>query len=159
MQISRGKYDRLPRTTAGFTAYAFDGYGLRDQTLARPALVPLIRFLFIGSRICSALPSNTVSHWCSCAPLPFTSIRLGEDFHFQAVTHCSAHVMYHPHSGGHKVPFGVSCSIHARIRGTSCLMFAIAVGCAPLHPVSSTSDKGLICKLRRLVPRKTLFYR
>jgi len=99
MQISRGKYDRLPRTTAGFTAYAFDGYGLCDQMLARPALVPLIRFLFIGSRICSALPSNTVSHWCSCAPLPFTSIRLGEDFHFQAVIHCSAHISYHPQSG------------------------------------------------------------
>ena len=27
-----------------------------------------------------------------CAPLPFTSIRLGEDFHFQAVIQCSAHL-------------------------------------------------------------------
>jgi hypothetical protein len=28
-----------------------------------------------------------------CAPLPFTSIRLGEDFHFQAVIQCSAHLL------------------------------------------------------------------
>jgi hypothetical protein len=27
-----------------------------------------------------------------CALLPFTSIRLGEDFHFQAVIQCSAHL-------------------------------------------------------------------
>jgi len=36
-QISRGKFDRLPRTTAGFTTSAFDGCGLRDHVLARPA--------------------------------------------------------------------------------------------------------------------------
>jgi outer membrane protein assembly factor BamD (BamD/ComL family) len=36
-QISRGKFDRLPRTTAGFTTSAFDGCGLRDPLLARPA--------------------------------------------------------------------------------------------------------------------------
>src|SRR6266403_4086914 len=36
-QISRGKFDRLPRTTAGFTTSAFDGCGLRDHLLARPA--------------------------------------------------------------------------------------------------------------------------
>ena len=37
MQISRGKYDRLQRTTAGFTFHALDGYGLCHLTLARPA--------------------------------------------------------------------------------------------------------------------------
>jgi hypothetical protein len=36
-QISRGKFDRLPRTTAGFTTSALDGYGLRDHWPARPA--------------------------------------------------------------------------------------------------------------------------
>jgi len=36
-QISRGKFDRLPRTTAGFTTSAFDGCGLCDHLLARPA--------------------------------------------------------------------------------------------------------------------------
>ena len=36
-QISRGKFDRLPRTTAGFTTCALDGYGLRCHLPARPA--------------------------------------------------------------------------------------------------------------------------
>jgi len=36
-RISRSKINRLPRTTAGFTTNAFDGYGLRYHLLARPA--------------------------------------------------------------------------------------------------------------------------
>src|SRR5207244_6547045 len=36
-QISRGKFDRLPRTTAEFTTNAFDGYGLHGHLPARPA--------------------------------------------------------------------------------------------------------------------------
>ena len=36
-QISSDKLDRLPRTTAGFTTSALDGYGLRYDVLARPA--------------------------------------------------------------------------------------------------------------------------
>ena len=35
-QISRGKPDSLPRTPAGFTRLALDGYGLRDRLPARP---------------------------------------------------------------------------------------------------------------------------
>jgi hypothetical protein len=35
-QISQGKFDRLRRTTAGFTTSALDGYGLRKHWLARP---------------------------------------------------------------------------------------------------------------------------
>jgi hypothetical protein len=35
-QISPGKFDRLPRTPAGSTALALDGYGLCDQLPARP---------------------------------------------------------------------------------------------------------------------------
>jgi len=35
-QISRGKFDRLRRTTAGFTTGALDGYGLRRQVPLRP---------------------------------------------------------------------------------------------------------------------------
>jgi hypothetical protein len=40
-QISRGKFDRLRRTTAGSTLRALDGYGLRGYGLARPTLTPL----------------------------------------------------------------------------------------------------------------------
>ena len=36
-QISRGKFIRLRRATAGFTTSAFDGYGLRGHVPARPA--------------------------------------------------------------------------------------------------------------------------
>jgi len=36
-QISRGKFDRLRRATAGFTTSALDGYGLRDHLPARPS--------------------------------------------------------------------------------------------------------------------------
>jgi len=35
-QISQGKFDRLRRTTAGFTTSGLDGYGLRNHWLARP---------------------------------------------------------------------------------------------------------------------------
>jgi hypothetical protein len=38
MQASRGKSDRLRRTTAGFTTMALDGYGLCDLTFARPTV-------------------------------------------------------------------------------------------------------------------------
>lgn len=36
-EISRGKFDRLPRTPAGFTASVFDDLGLRSFLPARPA--------------------------------------------------------------------------------------------------------------------------
>ena len=51
-QISRGKFDRLPRTTAESTLRVLDGYGLCGTEAARPTLTPHIRFLFIGSRFC-----------------------------------------------------------------------------------------------------------
>ena len=38
-QVSRGKSDRLLRTTAGSTPVTLDGYGLCDLTLARPVTV------------------------------------------------------------------------------------------------------------------------
>src|SRR5438445_6828013 len=60
-QTSRGKLDRLRRTPAGSTLCALDGYGLRSPWPARPTLAPRTRFLFIGSRLCSALPSDPAS--------------------------------------------------------------------------------------------------
>ena len=55
--------------TAGFTFRALDGCGLRDQTLARPALTPQIQFLYISSRLCSALLSDPASRRRPCASL------------------------------------------------------------------------------------------
>jgi len=37
LRVSRSKFDRLPRTTAGSTTGALGGCGLRDHWLARPA--------------------------------------------------------------------------------------------------------------------------
>src|SRR5439155_15681120 len=68
-QISRGKLNRLWCTTAGSTLRVLDGYGLRDKSPARPTLAPRIRFLFIGSHLCSALPSDPASRRRPCASL------------------------------------------------------------------------------------------
>src|SRR5216684_2672098 len=68
-QISRGKLNRLRCTTAGSTLCALDGYGLRDSLPARPALAPRIRFLFIGSHLCSTLPSDPPRGDSPCASL------------------------------------------------------------------------------------------
>ncbi len=48
---------------------------------------PQIRFLSIGPYLCSTLPLDPTSRWCPCASLPFTSIRLGRDFHPLAAEH------------------------------------------------------------------------
>src|SRR5215471_18982590 len=68
-RISRGKLDRLLRTTTEFTLCALDRYGLRDHLPARPTLTPLIRFLYIGSHICSTLPSEPVLRRRPCASI------------------------------------------------------------------------------------------
>src|SRR5205814_2759670 len=59
-QISRGKFDRLRRATAGFTTSSLDGLGASRFLARSPAAVGLvIRFLFIGSRLCSTLLSRS----------------------------------------------------------------------------------------------------
>src|SRR5881392_315493 len=60
-QISGGKFNRFRRATAGFTTNELDGYRLRVHLPARPHRRPPIRFLFIGSRLCSALLSGPAS--------------------------------------------------------------------------------------------------
>jgi hypothetical protein len=78
VQMSRGKPRSLPRTPAGFTVQAFDGYGLRDfLPLVRPVL-PRIRLLLVRSRFRSTLPSRGPSrfrpapHSCLTAQGTFT---------------------------------------------------------------------------------------
>ena len=69
-QTSRGKFDRLQRTTAGFTDTRLDGYGLRCSLPTRPrVLASSIRFLSIGTRLCSTLPSDPASRRRPCASL------------------------------------------------------------------------------------------
>src|SRR5215831_15003015 len=68
-QISRDKFDRFLRATTDFTLCVLDRHGLRDHWPARPTLTPPIRFLYIGSRICSTLPSDPASRRRPCASL------------------------------------------------------------------------------------------
>src|ERR1700757_4213983 len=68
-QISLYTFDRLLRATTGFTLCVLDRYGLRDHLPARPTLTPQIRFLYIGSRVCSTLPSDPASQRRPCASL------------------------------------------------------------------------------------------
>ena len=49
--------------------------------------MPLIRFLFIGSRVCSTLLSDPASRRRPCASLSLHLHQVGEDFHLQAVEH------------------------------------------------------------------------
>jgi hypothetical protein len=90
VQMSRGKPRSLPRTPAGFTVQAFDGYGLRDfLPLVRPVL-PRIRLLLVRSRFRSTLPSGGPSRFRPCASLVLH--RTG-DFHPQTAGHAQ-------HTGG-----------------------------------------------------------
>ena len=86
----RGKLDRLRRTTAGFTAGALDGDGLRGHCppwLVRHRL-PRIWSLFIGSRLGSTLPSVpclAATPWRFAITSPPSGCE--RDFHPQAVEH------------------------------------------------------------------------
>src|SRR6266705_5838051 len=107
-QISRGKLNRLRCTTAGSTLRALDGYGLRDPLPARPALAPRIRFLFIGSHLCFALPSDPASRR---QPLRFTnpSPPSGwvEDFHLRAIEHARHTTNPLPREWGERIDEGL----------------------------------------------------
>src|ERR1700720_2247597 len=65
--------------------------------LVRPAL-PHIRFLFVGSRLCSTLPSDSPSRFCPCALLVLHLHQVAQGtFHPQAVGQVR-------HTGGRLAP-------------------------------------------------------
>ena len=87
-QISRGKFDRLPHATAGFTTSALDGNGLRCQWPTRPTLYasdPVFVHRLVRLLNASFRPRLTTT------PLRFamTSPPSGcqKDFHPRAVEH------------------------------------------------------------------------
>jgi len=87
-QISRGKLDRLPRTTAGSTPRTFDGCGLRDHLPARP--VRNASYPVLVHRLAHLLHASFRPH-LAATPLRFAnpsppSGRVG-DSHPQAVEH------------------------------------------------------------------------
>src|SRR5258708_6342798 len=90
-QISRGKFDRLRRATAGSTTSGLDGYGLRNHWLARPP--PLASYPVLVHRLAPFLPPSFRPRLAASvvSPLRFamTSPPSGcqRDFHPRAVEH------------------------------------------------------------------------
>src|SRR3954471_7215748 len=88
MQASLGKFDRLPRIPAESTALAFDGYGLRDQSPARPARDASYS---VSVRQVAVLLHTSFRHRLAVMPLCFAkpSPPSGwlRDFHPQAIEH------------------------------------------------------------------------
>ena len=91
-QVSPGKLGRPSRTPAGSTHLALDGYGLRDQLLARPtkpASYP------VSVRQVAVLLHASFRHHLAAMPLRFAnpSPPSGwiEDFHFPSYRACWAH--------------------------------------------------------------------
>src|SRR4051794_21655889 len=88
VEISRGKFDRLPRTPAGFTAPVFDDPGLRSFRPARPAGTASYPVLVHQA---AALLHASFRPRLAATPLRFAnpSPPSGwvEDFHLQAVDH------------------------------------------------------------------------
>src|ERR1035437_2084873 len=80
-QISRGKFDCLPRTTTRFTLRIFDRCGRCDSLPARPMLAPLIRFLYIGPRVCLRLLSDPASRRRPCPWLTLFQVCLPHHSH------------------------------------------------------------------------------
>jgi hypothetical protein len=67
-QICRGKFDRLRCATADLPPVGLMDMGFAIMgSLARLHRRPLIRFLFIGSHLCSTLPSDPASRQSPCA--------------------------------------------------------------------------------------------
>ena len=88
MQASRGKLDRLLRTTAGFTSRTLDGYGLRDLTPARPTLpasYPVLVHRLAHLLHASFRPRLTTTPLRFANPSPPSGWI--EDFHPQAAGH------------------------------------------------------------------------
>ena len=87
-QISRGKFDCLQRTTAGFTRTHFDGYGLCCSLPTRPQV--LASYPVLVHRRTPLLHASFRPH-LAMTPLRFAnpSPPSGwvEDFHLQAVVH------------------------------------------------------------------------
>ena len=88
VEISRGKFDRLPRTPAEFTTPVFDDCGLRGHLPARPAWVA--SYPVLVHQVAVLLHASFRPH-LAATPLRFAnpSPPSGwvEDLHFQAVEH------------------------------------------------------------------------
>src|SRR4051794_35937009 len=132
VEISRGKFDRLPRTPAGFTAPVFDDLGLRSHLPARPAgtasypvLVDQVAVLLHAS----FRPRLTATPLHFANPSPPSG--WVEDLHLQAVEHAR-----HTENGQRCCPFELAlCSGKNYI-----LQCSTAIGVAVLLPFLGVSS-------------------
>jgi hypothetical protein len=98
VEISRGKFDRLPRTPAGFTAPVFDDSGLRSHLPARPAAAasdPVLVHQVAVLLHASFRPHLTMTPLRFANPSP--SSGWVEDLHLRAVEHAR-----HTEKAGHQ---------------------------------------------------------
>src|SRR5215472_4878561 len=99
-QISRGKFIRFQRATAEFTTSVLDGYGLRGQLPARPALYASDPVLV--HRLAPLLHASFRRH-LTVTPLRFAITsrpsRCEEDLHLLADQH-ARHTTKRPLPGG-----------------------------------------------------------
>ena len=98
-QISRGKLVSLRRTTAGFTVGALDGSGLRRLCRLVGRRLPRIRFLSIGSRLCSTLAPDPALRRRPCVSLGLHLYQTVQGTHPQAAEHAR-----HTRKGGASAP-------------------------------------------------------
>jgi len=112
-QISWGKPRSFPRTPAGFTAAAFDGYGLRDWLPARPATPASLSGCCSSGRefaphFLQTVPRGSALVLHSC----FTSIRLHRGLSPPSCWACPAHS---PAPGAHRfAAAGLDRDTHGR---------------------------------------------
>ena len=101
-QISWGKLSVLPRTPAGFTVMALDGYGLCDRLPARPTIPA---WYPVSVRRVAILFHASFRRFLAVPPLRFTRVSPPSgytgDFHPQDPGHAQ-HTAPQPHSGAPK---------------------------------------------------------
>ncbi len=96
-QISRGKFDRLPHATAGFTTSALDGYGLRESIARSSGTVCLISGSCTSARAFAPRFFQTPPRGDALAlRYDFTSIRLSRGLSPPSCRTCSAHLVLAP---------------------------------------------------------------
>ena len=113
-EVSRGKFDRLPRTAAGYTPNALDGYGLCGNPHARPAF--RASYPVFVHRLARLLHASFRPH-LAVTPLRFATLHLhqvGGGLSPPAIEHAR-------HTG-----FRSSLSLLPAIHATEPLAFALA---------------------------------
>ena len=159
-QTSRGKFNRLQRTTAEFTTSTLDGYGLRDHLPARPA--PYASYPVLVHRLASLLhaafrPRLATMPWRFAIASPPSGCE--GDLHPKAVKH-ARHTKNGPRSNGGQIALVLSCSrafLAAIRRGGRRYGRSLGGGLAALRPLRACRRNRAIGG-RGSLGRQTVFH-